>query len=198
MVFCQVCETKVQEGGNYCHNCGAGVESFQNGKSKYIFALLDHYCERNFDSSFLLSLDPEREIIERYFHLGYKYNVIINFLRSKHDICMNVRTLKRRLVKYKLSRNETWRSEEEVKNIIKEEMQGSGCLSGYRKMWHLLKIKYNMHVPRNMVAQILHDLDPEASSLRKKKKLKRRHYLSHGPNQCWHIDGKFSNICTKS
>ncbi|CAH3019489.1 unnamed protein product [Porites evermanni] len=163
MVFCQVCETKVQEGGNYCHNCGAGVESFQN--------------------------DPEREIIERYFHLGYKYNVIINFLRSKHDICMNVRTLKRRLVKYKLSRNETWRSEEEVKNIIKEEMQGSGCLSGYRKMWHLLKIKYNMHVPRNMVAQILHDLDPEASSLRKKKKLKRRHYLSHGPNQCWHIDG---------
>ncbi|CAH3019573.1 unnamed protein product, partial [Porites evermanni] len=143
MVFCQVCETKVQEGGNYCHNCGAGVESFQN--------------------------DPEREIIERYFHLGYKYNVIINFLRSKHDICMNVRTLKRRLVKYKLSRNETWRR--------------SGCLSGYRKMWHLLKIKYNMHVPRNMVAQILHDLDPEASSLRKKKKLKRRHYLSHGPNQ---------------
>ena len=51
--------------------------------------------------------------------------MIINFLRSKHDICVNVRTHKRKLVKYKLSRNETWRSEEEVKNIIKEEMQGS-------------------------------------------------------------------------
>ena len=37
---------------------------------------------------------------------------------------MNVRTLKRKLVKYKLSTNETWRSEEEVKNIMKEEMQG--------------------------------------------------------------------------
>ena len=36
-------------------------------------------------------------------------------------------------------------------------------------MWHLLKIKYNVHVPRNMVAKLLHDLDPEASSLRKKK-----------------------------
>ena len=33
--------------------------------------------------------------------------------------------LKEKLVKYKLSRNETRRSEEEVKNIIKEEMQGS-------------------------------------------------------------------------
>ena len=102
----------------------------------------------------------------------YKYNVIISFLRSKHDIFMNVRTLKRKLVKYKLSRNETWRSKEEVNNIIKEEMQRSGCLSGYRKMLHLLKIKYNMHVLRNMVAHILHDIDPEASSLRKKKKLK--------------------------
>ena len=38
----------------------------------------------------MIFLDPEREIIERYFHLGYKYDVIINFLRSKHDICMNV------------------------------------------------------------------------------------------------------------
>ena len=84
----------------------------------------------------------------------------------------------------KLSKNESWRNEEEVKNLIKEEMRGSGCLAGYRKMWHLLKIKYNVHVPRNMVAKLLHDLDPEASSLRKKKKLKRRHYLSHGPNQC--------------
>ena len=70
---------------------------------------------------------PVREIVERHFHLVYKYDVIINFLRSKHDIYMNVRTLKRKLVKYKLSRNETWRSEEEVRNIIKEEMQGSDC-----------------------------------------------------------------------
>ena len=86
---------------------------------------------------------------------------------------MNVRTLKRKLVKYKLSRNESWRSEEEVKNIIKTEMQGSGFQLDYRKMLHFLEIKYNIHVPRNMVAQVLHDIDPEASSLRKKKKLKR-------------------------
>ena len=64
------------------------------------------------------------------------------------------------------------RSEEEVKNIIKEEVQGSGCLSGYRKMWHLLEIKNNIHVPCNIVAQILYDIDPEPSSFRKKEKLK--------------------------
>ena len=100
MVFCEVCEMKVQEGGNYYY-CGAGVESFQNGKSKYKFTSLDHNCERNFniaifDSSLVVLvrfLDPESQIIERYFYLEYKYDVIINFLRSKHDICMNVRKL---------------------------------------------------------------------------------------------------------
>ena len=138
----------------------------------------------------MLFIDSERAIIEHYFHLGYKYDVIIGFMRSQHDICMDLRTLKRRLVKYNLSQNETWR-DEEVKSLIKEEMQASGCLSGYRKMWHMLKIKHNVHVPRSMVAKLLHDLDPEASSLRKKKKLKRRQYLSNGPNQCWHMDGEY-------
>ena len=93
MVLCEVCEMKVQEGGNYCYNCGAGVESFQTGKSKYKFTSLDHNWERNFniaifDSSLVIFLDPEREIIECYFHLGYKFDVISNFLRSKHDICL--------------------------------------------------------------------------------------------------------------
>ena len=64
VVFCEVCEMKVQEGGNYCYNCGAGVESFRNGKSKFKFASLDHNCEQNFniavlDSSLVIFLDPE-------------------------------------------------------------------------------------------------------------------------------------------
>ena len=50
-------------------------------------------------------------------------------------------------------------------------------------MWHVFKIKYNVHVQGNMIEQILHDLHPEASSLKKKKKLRRRQY-------CWHIDGE--------
>ena len=104
---------------------------------------------------------------------------------------MDVRTLKCTLVSYKLSRNESWRNEE-LKNLIKEEMRGSGCLEGYRKMWHLLKLKYNVHVPRNMIAKLCHSYTM-ARSLRKKKKLK-RHHLSHGPNQNWHIDGEYNFI----
>ena len=114
-------------------------------------------------------------------------------MREKHNRFISLSTLKHRFAKYKLSGNETWRDEEEVKTIIKEEIQGLWLLVafGLQKMWHVLKIKHTIvHVPRNMFEQILHGLDPEASSLRKKKKRKRRRYLSHRPNQCWHIDGK--------
>ena len=187
MSFCQGCGTKVFESARYCHNCGAAADLFENGipekrRFKSVKCIL-YVCLTAYFIFFvcvLFTVDRERDIIEQYFHLGYKYDVIGSLMRSRHDLCMDVRTLKRRLAKYKLSRNESWRNEEEVKNIIKEEMRGSGCLAGYRKMWHLLKIKYNVHVPRNMVAKLLHDLDPEASSLRTKKKLRRRHYLSHG------------------
>ena len=84
---------------------------------------------RSFDCVFnlfcaLFFIDPEKEIIEHYFHLGYKYDVIVSFMRSRHDICMDVRTLKCTLVSYKLSRNESWRNKK-VKNLIKEEMRGS-------------------------------------------------------------------------
>jgi transposase InsO family protein len=69
----------------------------------------------------------------------------------------------------------------------------AGSLAGYRKMWHILRIKHHLHVPRKLVATILRELDPEASDMRREKKLRRRQYLSQGPNQCWHIDGMHQN-----
>ena len=80
--------------------------------------------------------------------------------------------------------------EDLVRNIIRSEMQGPGQLAGYRKMWHILRLKHHVHAPRKLVAQILHELDPDASKARKRNKLHRRIYQSHGPNQCWHIDGE--------
>ena len=38
--------------------------------------------------------------------------------------------------------------------------------------------------------QILQELDPDASALRKARKLQRRSYaVSQGPNATWHVDG---------
>ena len=88
------------------------MESFQNGKSKYKFTSLDHNCERNFniaiiDSSLVIFLDPEREIIESYFHLGYKYDVSHAFLSTVFynnvlDIRFHYRTILNVKLKEKL------------------------------------------------------------------------------------------------
>ncbi|XP_046855923.1 uncharacterized protein LOC124449024 [Xenia sp. Carnegie-2017] len=102
---------------------------------------------------------------------------------------MTVRTLKRRLKSYHLSRRNENISEDNVRTLLRQEMQAAGgSLAGYRKMWHILRIQHHVHVPRKLVATILRQLDPEASIRRRRKRLQRQ-YISQGPNQCWHIDG---------
>lgn len=132
----------------------------------------------------------EREAIEYYFHFGYNYDVIRDLLELHHGITMSVRTLKRRLQGYNLARKDREIDEDVLMNIIRDEMQGPGQLVGYRRMWHILKMKYHLHMPRSLVAKIIQQLDPDASKARKQRRLQRRKYFSHGPNNCWHIDGK--------
>ena len=76
------------------------------------------------------------------------------------------------------------------RNIIRGEMQGPGQLAGYRKMWHILRLKHHVQALRRLVAQIIHELDTDASKAWKKNKPHRRIHHSPGPNQCWHIDGE--------
>ena len=47
---------------------------------------------------------------------------------------------------------------EDLRNIIQREMQETGELSGYRKIWHILLINHHLHVPRKLVSQIVHDI----------------------------------------
>ena len=92
-------------------------------------------------------IDTEQEIIEKYFHCGYNYRLITCLLKNEHAIDMSVRTLKRRLKAYNLSKRTENICEEQVREIIQAEMRGVGCLAGYRKMWHILKLKHHLHVP---------------------------------------------------
>ena len=43
--------------------------------------------------------------------------------------------------------------------------------------------------PRNIVEDILKEIDPEGTELRKKHRLKRRLYRNPGPNHACHLDG---------
>jgi hypothetical protein len=63
-------------------------------------------------------------------------------------------------------------------------------LRGYQAIWHALRIKHHIHVPRRLVERILRELNPEVVLQRRERRLRRRIYLNYGPNFCWHIDGK--------
>ena len=72
----------------------------------------------------------ENVAIEKYFHLGYNYDL----LQVYHSITMSVCTLKRRLQSYNLVKRKINIDEDLVWNVIRSEMQGQGQLASYRKM----------------------------------------------------------------
>lgn len=138
--------------------------------------------------------EEQKDIIQYYFHRGFTYEVILDFLQKHHGICMSLRTMNRRLDKYGLKRRNNGVDENRVRNLIKIEMANAGEQSGYRTIWHALRLVHNVHAPRDLVARILKELDPDASNARQSRKLQRRKYLSPGPNHCWHVDGELPII----
>ena len=56
-------------------------------------------------------------------------------------------------------------------------------------MWHILRLRHHINVPRQLVASIMREVDPEGVQLRKRRRLHRRTYVSPRPNFAWHADG---------
>ena len=133
----------------------------------------------------------ERLLIQNYFHLGYENEVILQFLVDYHGIKMSVSTLKRRLRDYGLKRRENEVDVDQVRDIIRSEISGSGQALGCRAVWHSLRLIHRIHVPRPLVATILREIDPVGVQQRRRRRLSWRKYFSYGPNFCWHVDGNF-------
>ena len=60
------------------------------------------------------------------------------------------RTLKYRLHEYGLQRQSPSYDEMKVRQRIMEEVNGPGCMSGYRSMWHTLRME-GFQVPRDTI-----------------------------------------------
>lgn len=54
-------------------------------------------------------------------------------------------------------------------------------MGGYRSIWHTLQLEW-VQVPRDVVERVVRELDPEGCEERKAKRLKRRKFVSPGPN----------------
>ena len=170
-MFCSSCGNELEEAYAFCPTCGRQVG--------------DNTGPQDESNS-----ENEREAIESYFFSGYEYKTVISFLSKYHDINISLSTLKRRLDEYGLKRkNSDEFNDENIAEIVQQELDGPGCVSGYRSMWHTLRLKHGLCVPRDKVQRILKELDPDGTEERKRHRLKRRVYTSNGPNECWHVDG---------
>jgi len=78
--------------------------------------------------------------------------------------------------------------ETEVRTRIQLELDGPGCLSGYRSVWHTLRHE-GFTIPRHSVEILLREMDPDGCELRRRHQLQRRTYVNPRPNFCWHTDG---------
>ena len=118
------------------------------------------------------------DVIKPYFHRGYPYSAIVGLL-EKRGLHMCVRTLKRRLRSLGLKRKGNARiiDDSEIRSVIREEMRGPGSLLVYTSLWHALRLRHHIHVPRNLVANIMKKIDPVGVEERKSRRLKRRTFV---------------------
>ena len=133
--------------------------------------------------------NDEKELISYYFRKGCKYKPITLFLKLRHNIEISIRTLKRRLQNFGLQRTACNVTEESLRQIISKEIEGSASTKGYRALWSSLKASYGINVQRDVVMKMLRELDPDGTETRRARRLRRRQYVSIGPNFCWHADG---------
>ena len=121
----------------------------------------------------------EEEILKYYFYRGFSYQEILCFLSDRHRCQISYSTLLRKLKKYRLFR----------RGVSMSELINGPCSAlGYRAIWHTLEME-GLRIPRVIVQDLLKEMDPEGSELRRKHRLKRRVYQNPGPNYSWHIDG---------
>ncbi|ROK87106.1 hypothetical protein DPX16_10246 [Anabarilius grahami] len=131
----------------------------------------------------------EAGLIQKYFSEGHTYDVILDFLRTKHNIFLSLSTLKRRLRNAGLTRRTDYTPIGTVDAAITHELTGSDQLLGYVALWQTLRQKNFMTVKRDDLMHAIYRLDPSGVQLRHRHRFVRRGYFTAGPNQVWHVDG---------
>jgi len=127
----------------------------------------------------------------RYYHNvrpKLKYKDICVIMNEHHGIHTTDRQMKEFFRKNDLSRNMNV-TKDVASNLIILELGTSANLFGYRQMTELLTLKYEINISRELVRQILKEVDPVGVLERRRRTIKRRVYESNGPWDIMHIDG---------
>ena len=87
------------------------------------------------------------DCIRSYLFIGYKYASIVMFLSLYHGIPITARQLKYLInIKYNLRRRNNESAAHEIRRGVRYELNGPGCLMGYRSMTGCLRTRYSLNV----------------------------------------------------
>ena len=130
------------------------------------------------------------DLIITYFNQIYTQREILAALSTFHGILLPLRTLQRALRRLGLRRQRVMNADvlQRARVAIIEENGSSGQLLGYKAMWKRLQ-RRRIPVTRRQVGILMVQCDPQGVRIRRICRLKRRKYVSPGPNFVWHIDG---------
>nr|XP_055023173.1 uncharacterized protein LOC129413507 isoform X1 [Misgurnus anguillicaudatus] len=176
VMYCPYCGRELAGHiGCYCSSCGSNIQFLAPFLHDGPGTVSDELSEAG--------------LIRKYFLEGHTYQVICDFLETRHNIFLSLKTLKRRLKRAGLTRRTDFTPIASVHAAISHELTGSGRLLGYRAMWQTLRQKHGLTVKRDDVMNALRRLDPSGVHLRHTRRFVRRGYFTEGPNQVWHVDG---------
>ena len=146
-----------------CSTCGESLQLSFRRCPKCGKELATNVAHRSCDA------DSQKSIIETYFLAGFEYETIVSFLEKFNGIHITLSTLKWRLRDCGLKgRNSADLNQNEMRKIIREELDGPSCMCGYRAMRHTLRLKYGLCIPRSKMQSLLKELDPVSTEERRK------------------------------
>lgn len=116
-------------------------------------------CLGNFRIGDSFKVQEMERFIEFYFNLGLKYEDIRVALARRHNYIISLRHLKRILAEMGLNRRKEYSSVGELVEFIRNQLQYSGQLHGYRWMYAKCR-EHGLRVKRNDVWLVMRELNP--------------------------------------
>ena len=131
--------------------------------------------------------------LKQYVAANYHRKEILGLLQKSYpQYSVSIPTLDRMLRHFDIRYIDYQTSEQQIRSAIQNELSGPGKLLGYRALNQKLRTEHGIKVPRDVVALIQRDIDPEGVANRRigqKPKKEKIPFESLGPNWLWSLDG---------
>lgn len=129
-----------------------------------------------------------KKSIKEMFEKGYTYRTIHYILEKQHNYSLSFQYLQHKVIpKLGLKRRNIGIDIDRMFDMAVKEIK-NGC-SGCENLRYMLKLKHHCQIKRELSRDLVRLLDPRGIQRRKARRLRRRQYISRGPNYVWHIDG---------